>query len=240
MNSVLVALALTAGTADAGPYMWGVGPSISTMVMPGEHPLSWPVAKKVDGERPAIAPYGNNDSGKLSEPYFEKVRGDVSLGAKGLFYLNKDWRGVAHGQLGFGSNYRSSQLSLGIDKIIGGESGAFAFVGGGLGVGSMKWDSTQDSAELKVKHFPLKGQVGGYYKINGKSAIELSIFAQLPMPSLQTLTTDDGTEIDMGVGLNPLAFTHFGVELTGYFGDFKAKGGGGKKKGKKKGKKGRR
>jgi hypothetical protein len=237
MNAALVALALTAGTADAGPYMWGVGPSLSTMVMPGEHPLSWPVAKKIDGDRPAVAPYGKNDSGRISEPYFEKVRGDVSVGAKGLFYLNKDWRGVAHGQFGFGSNYRSSQFSLGVDKIIGGESGAFAFVGGGLGVGSMRWESTQDSAKLKVQNFPLKAQFGGYYKINGKSAVELSIFAQLPMPSIQTLTTDDGTEIDMGVGLNPLAFTHFGLELTGYFGDFMGMGGKmgkGGKKGKKK------
>ena len=77
MNSVLVALALTAGTADAGPYMWGVGPSLSTMVMPGEHPLSWPVAKKIDGDRPAVAPYGKNDSGRLSEPYFEKKIGQA-------------------------------------------------------------------------------------------------------------------------------------------------------------------
>lgn len=237
MIATLLAAALFSGAAQAEPFMWGAGPTISTMVLPGQHPLSWPQAKKVDGERPAIGVYGDNDSGRLSEPYFEKVRGDVALGGRGVMYLNRDWRGGMRGQFGFGNNYRSSQLTLEVDKVIGGESGAFAFVGGGVGIGSMRFNSAQDDAFLKARNYPLRGHVGGYYKINGKAAIELSLFAQLALPSFQTLTTAGGDEIDMGVGVNPLSYSHIGAELTAYFGDFTPPKGG--KKGKK-GKKGKR
>jgi len=231
MTSLLVALALTANTADAKPYMWGVGGSVNTMVLPGGFPSTWSKAKKVDGETPDLGEY-TNDKGYLTSPHFNDVRGDVGVGARGLFYLNGQWRGRASGQLGFGEDYRSGTLTLGVDKIVGGESGAFAFIGGELGLGSQKFSSAEDSAELKVSTFPLQMQAGGYYKINQKNAIELSLFVRAPLPMVQMLETDAGDEHEMGVGLNPLQYANFGVEMSYYFGDFSKPR---KKKGKGKG-----
>ncbi len=232
MTSILVALALSASTAEAKPYMWGVGPTVSTMVIPGQHPVSWPQSQKIDGERQDIGLYGSSDSGRLAEPYFDKVRGDVAFGGRGMLYLNSDWRGAMRGQFGFGSNYRSSQLTLEVDKILAGENGAFVFLGGGAGVGSMTFKSQEDSAYLKLRDVPLRFHGGGYYKINQKSAIELSLFFQLPIPSMQVLNTDEGNEIDMTSGVNIFSYSHFGVELTGYYGDF-SKPRSGRGKGKK-------
>jgi hypothetical protein len=220
MTSLLVALALTASTADAKPYMWGVGGSVNTMILPGGFPSTWSRAKKVDGEFPdAAAPY-INDKGALSGPHFNDVRGDVGVGIRGLFYLNGQWRGRASGQFGFGEEYRSNTVSLGLDKILAGESGAFAFAGGELGLGNQKFTSAEDGAVMKASTFPLRANFGGYYKINKKNAIELSLFVAAPLPMLQLLNTDDGEEVEMGVGLNPLQYGNFGVEFSYYWGDF--------------------
>lgn len=235
MNSLLVALALTASTAEAKPYMWGVGGSVNTMVLPGGFPSTPARVKKVEGEVPDGASLYTADNGALQAPYFNDVRGDVGLGVRGLFYLNGEWRGRASGQMGFGENYRSGVVSLGIDKILAGESGAFAFAGGELGLGSQRFESAEDSAVVRASTFPLRFNVGGYYKINKKNAIELSLFAAAPLPMVQTLTTDAGDEFDVGVGFNPLLYSNFGVEMSYYWGDFSKP----RKKGKK-GKKGRR
>ena len=235
MTSLLLALALAANTAEAKPYMWGVGGSVNTMLLPGGYPSTWSKVKKVDGETPNLSPY-TNEKGYLTSPHFNDVRGDIGVGARGLFYLNGTWRGRASGQLAFGENFRNSQLMLGVDKVLGGESGAFAFMGGELGFGSQKFSSAEDSAVLKTSTFPLRAHLGGYYKINQKNAIELSLFVAAPLPMLQTLETDGGEEHEMGVGLNPLQYANFGLEASYYFGDFSAPKGG--KKGKK-GKKGK-
>jgi hypothetical protein len=220
MNSLLVALALTATTAEAKPYMWGVGGSVNTMVLPGGFPSTWSRAKKIDGEVPAEAAPYTAENGALQSPHFNDVRGDVGIGARGLFYLNGQWRGRASGQLGFGDNYRSSMVSLGADKIIAGESGAFVFVGGELGLGTQKFSSAEDSAYLKSSTFPLRANFGGYYKVNQKNVIELTVFVAAPLPMVQLLTTDAGDEVEMGVGLNPLQYANIGLEASYYFGDF--------------------
>ena len=40
---------LTVSTANAssGPYMWGVGPMVNTIVLPGEHPVGFPKDTRV-------------------------------------------------------------------------------------------------------------------------------------------------------------------------------------------------
>jgi hypothetical protein len=235
MTSLLVALALTASTADAKPYMWGTGGSVNTMILPGGYPSSWAQAKRTDGQVPNLAPY-TNAKGRLTEPHFNEVRGDIGVGARGLMWIHGTWRGRASGQLGFGSDYRSGQVVLGIDKIIGGESGASLLVGGDfLGIGFQRFSSAEDGAELSASTFPLRGHVGLMYKIDKQNAIELSPFVALPLPMQQVLTTDAGEEHEMGIGLNPFQYGNIGIELSYYWGDFSKPN----RKGKK-GKKGRR
>ncbi|MBO84628.1 MAG: hypothetical protein CL927_04665 [Deltaproteobacteria bacterium] len=238
MTSLLVALALSATTADAKPYMWGAGGSVNTMILPGGYPSTWAKAKRVDGTIPNLAPY-TNDNGSLAAPHFNEVRGDLGVGARGLFYINGTWRGRASGQMAFGSDYRGGHLVMGIDKIVGGESGASLLVGGDfLGIGFQRFSSAEDGAELRASTFPVRGHLGLMYKINKTSAIELSPFVALPLPLRQMLTTDAGEEHEMGVGLNPLQYGSIGIELSYYYGDFSKPSRKGKKG--KKGKKGRR
>ncbi len=237
MTSLLVALALSASTADAKPYMWGAGGTVNTMILPGGYPSTWAKAKRVDGEVPDLAPY-TNDKGYLTDPYFNDVRGDVGVGARGLFYIDGTWRARATAQMAFGGDYRSGQLGLGVDKIMGGESGASLFLGADvLGIGFQKYSSAEDGATLRVSTFPIRVHGGVMYKINKKNAIELAPFVAAPLPMVQVLTTDAGEEHEMGIGLNPFQYAHLGIELSYYYGDFSKPSRG--KKGKK-GKKGRR
>ena len=214
MTSLLVALALSATTADAKPYMWGAGGSVNTMILPGGYPSTWAKAKRQDGTIPNLAPY-TNDKGSLAAPHFNEVRGDIGIGGRGLFYINGTWRGRASGQLAFGNDYRGGQLVMGI--------------------GYQRFSSAEDSAELRASTFPLRAHLGLMYKVNKTSAIELSPFVAVPLPMRQVLTTDSGEEHDMGVGLNPFQYGSIGIELSYYYGDFSKP----RKKGKK-GKKGRR
>lgn len=240
-----LALSSTAHAQDLSPPMWGVGGSIGTLLIPGQFPLSNPRLKG-DATAPGVL---LEDNGKtLSEDVFAGVKGDAVIGARGMVYMNRTWRGSADFQLGFGKDFTSRQFTLEVDKTLVGEGPISAFFGAGIGMGGMTFKSAGaaddasevnativDSAEYRARTFPVRARVGADYRLN-KSMFELSLFGQLPLPSTQTLTYEDASgsaqEADVGVGLNPLQYVQFGVELSGYYGDFKAREGG-KNKGKR-------
>ena len=120
---LLAALLPTQALAD-GPYMWGVGPTINTMVYPGEHPAAWPGGTKVE-----------NDEG-TKVPLLDKTRGDVGMGVHGVLYMRKHQRIGAHAWYATGANgFRSPNFTLEYD-FEGTEANGVGVLGGlGLGLG---------------------------------------------------------------------------------------------------------
>ena len=171
--------------------------------------------------------------GRLLLPTSTKFVATLASGAVVSSTSTAPGGGVHPDSLAFGNDYRGGQLVMGIDKILGGESGASLLVGGDfLGIGYQRFSSAEDSAELRASTFPLRAHLGLMYKVNKTSAIELSPFVAVPLPMRQVLTTDSGEEHDMGVGLNPFQYGSIGIELSYYYGDFS--------KPRKKGKKGKK
>jgi hypothetical protein len=242
MNPLLLALALSstdANAKDMAPPMWGIGPTLSTLVFPFNHPISLPTVQDealVDG---VTDPYVNTEGvlNTMSDDQFHDVRGDAALGFRGVIYFNNEWRAGMRGNLGFGKDYSSGLFGLEVDKILFSDGRLNAFAGAGIGLGSMKFKSDDGNAYVKAPQYPIRGQVGGLYKLN-KSAIELSFFLQIPISGRATLYIEpengDSTEIETR-NLNPISYMSGGLELAYYFGDFKQREG--KKKGK--GKRGR-
>lgn len=241
-----LALSSTAHANDLAPPMWGVGPTLSTILLPGNYPSTLPRLKS--GETAPKDLLDENEK-TLSDDYFSQVRGDAAIGVRGLIYANRTWRGALRGQLGFGSNYTSRQLTLEVDKSLLNEGRISAFVGGGIGIGGMTFKSENPevaegveqidyNALYKAQTYPLRVHAGGDYRLN-KYMIEMSLFGQLPLPGNQTLYYDDkdgvAQEAQIGIGFNPLQYVQLGFEISGYWGDFKTREGqGGKgKKGKK-------
>jgi hypothetical protein len=241
-----LALSSTAHAGDLAPPMWGVGPTFSTILLPGNFPSTLPRLKSGETTEAALL----DENGKtLSDDYFSPIRGDAALGVRGLIYANRTWRGALRGQIGFGSNYTSRQITLEVDKSLLNEGRISAFVGGGIGIGGMTFKSeapdvpegeekTEFDAYYKAQTYPLRVHAGGDYRLN-KYMVELSLFGQLPIPGNQTLYYDDkdgvSQEAQIGIGFNPLQYVQLGFELSGYWGDFKTREGQGKngKKGKK-------
>lgn len=208
-----LSLAITSAEAkDSGPYMWGGGPTLLTIAYPGQHPLAYPK--------------------DIRDNFDEKVRGDIGFGAKGAFYINKEYRANAQLVFGTGSGiYKSTEFVFGADKILGGESGGYAFAGAGLGFGKMKFQGNEE-AELDLSTYIIRGQVGGYYRLK-QAAIELDLFAEFIWPGVQTYTTPQGNTVneDQSGGNYLLA----GLQATAYFGDFTPPKNKKNKKDKKKG-----
>lgn len=208
----LAALLLSAPSqaATEGPWMWGVGPTIGTIVYPGRFPISVPTEySELDG----------------------MVRGDVILGLHGVMYLNGDHRLGTHLDAGIARGFSSIGWTLEYERIFLRDSGVHLFGGGGLGFGSYKL-TDEELGTLRTPTYELRAQVGALYK-QKVTAEELIIFAKLPLNGNPTFTDLDGEKVDAEGGGNWL---HFGLQATVYYGDFtskkdkKSKGGSSKSK----------
>jgi hypothetical protein len=191
----MLTMAMPTAEAGSGPYMWGVGPSLSTIAYPGRFP-SWYPKDVREG-------YG-----------FEQVKGDVGLGAKGMIYLDAKNRVGARAVFGFGDDYNSSAITGEYDRYILGSKPAYVFAGGGVGFGQFKF-SGDDTAELRVPTYLFRGQVTGVYR-HDSFMVDVSLFLQFVIPGYQELS-DGGGEEEISGGF----YTHGGLDATIYFGDFK-------------------
>lgn len=244
----LLAVTAVSSTAQAGdgPYMWGVGPTVSTIAFPGRHPISFPKIPQDDLSSGNFS-LDRNENRRITS--LNEVGGDASIGGRGVLYLSRDFRtGLRFHAFTLGQDYNSADFTLEFDKMFFHESKASAFFGGGIGFGTMKFegdaqddpdttdDLTPSSPELKMNTTLARVHVGGIYRMK-TGAVELGLFANLVVPGQATFTGSYGDEVVIDTFGAKGTYWHGGLEATYYFGDFvppkNRKGGKGKKKGKK-------
>lgn len=272
MRTTLAAL-LVAGLGFApqafaidDPYMWGVGPRIGTMVIPGKYPITFPTSVErfdfLDNGNNATCNPNSNDPDHFFEngdPMCEnerrdvdddgipryhtlnEVRGDLNLGGDFVFYLNKGVRFGAMTQVGFGLGEGKRWFDISVmpkvDKILL-EDQVDIYAGGGIGFGYQKFGGTTSTEKLKIPYFPLRVELGAMARTD-TAAFQLGIYGQSSVPGNQVYVTSDGTSHEsVGTPLALFSYLSAGLEFTTYFGDFDPpkKDGGGKKGGKKGGK----
>jgi hypothetical protein len=213
-----------APTADAasGVYMWGVGPTISTIAYPGRHPVSFP---KISNDELAEGDFGADVDDRRRITSLDEVKGDAAIGARGVVYFTRSIRGaVRFHAFSAGKNYNSADVTFEVDKIFFQESKASAYGGLGLGFGNMKFEGDtavedlQDPS-LSMATYLLRGQAGGMYRWKS-TALELGLFANLVVPGVMEFSGQSGDSVEMASFGGNGVYWHGGLEATMYFGDF--------------------
>lgn len=216
MLNALTLMLATSGDAQAadGAYMWGVGPSVSTVFYPTRFPGSFP----------------NAITGEGSDWDFDFRPGDIEFAARGLFYLDMDSRLSARVGLGGGPGWYTRWFDVDFDRMLSSTSGFHTFLGVGGGLGKDRYTDS-DNDQLEVSFFLVRAQFGGIYR-NKTQAYELGLFTAYHVPLEHMLDPADTQEQIKGLGGR---YGQVGLEASVYFGDFKPpsskkkKGKGGKK-----------
>jgi hypothetical protein len=214
-------LALSQPAAALEVKWWGVGPTVGTMAIPGRYPFAFPAnAKGVDEE-------GNEYKG---DPLVNKVRGDISFGARGVLYPTARSRLGARGLigLGIGDVWTSGQLTLEYDAAVINEDGFQLLLGAGVGAGTERFGGGTAEAPdgyLVANYFPLRAQVSTLLRDKVR-AYEVNLYGTWHIVADQTYfadkTVEDGiTGADVG-GIPGAVYGGLGIEATVFFGDFRS------------------
>ena len=198
LTACLVILAggvsLSSPASAAETYMWGVGPSIGTNIIPGAYPVAFP--QKI------------TDAGE-----FEKVRGDVRIGLDGIYYINHFTRVGVAGGLGFGSGYTHSELMLKYHWLQ--QAGALdLLVGAGAGIGSTQFRGAEE-AKLIIPNYPIRAEFAALIRDNWRG-YQLTIFGQYNIQARHLYTDAIGADVEVHGGF----YGTVGVEIAALFGDF--------------------
>ncbi len=179
-------------------WMWGVGPKLGTLVLPGSYPAKF---NRTVTEDAAI----------------ERVRTDLITGVDGVYYANSSTRLGASAGLGLGAGFTDINLLLEYNWVFQSEALDF-LAGAGVGAGSMYFRGEGDS-KLRVPYYPLRAEVGALIRDNSRG-YQLTAFAIYNTPANQFYTTAAGVEVDKqdleGVSFWGAA----GIEVAVMFGDF--------------------
>jgi opacity protein-like surface antigen len=197
--------------ADAA-YMWGVGPSVNTIVWPSSYPNGG-IASKVDDD-------------------MEETTGDIGIGAHGVLYFKKKQRIGSRVWYGTGSGgYRSMNWTVDAD-LWGTESNGMSALGGfGLGLGTQRWQDN-DVGELTMSTYILKGQGSVTYR-RRQQAYEIGAYAGFVLPGTVDFQPIDEDKYRIDGASSAGLYPQIGIQATVFFGDFKPPTSGKKKKGKK-------
>jgi len=144
--------------ASQGPYMWGVGPTISTIVLPGTHPFNFPDEADAAG--------------------FKGTGGDVGFGLHGVMYMRATQRFGTHMWYHTGQNgYSSPNLTLEYDFVGSSANGVTVLGGLGGGFGSQSWENEAGS-KLKMNTFILRAQGSVNYRTKA-NCFEIGAFVNM-------------------------------------------------------------
>ncbi len=199
MKRLLIActalLCSTAARAE-GPYMYGYGLDVGTMLVPGQYPSVLPKQIRQD-----------------EASQIEKVWQDMHLGLEVVAYSNARHRFGAAGAVGFGKNFRDRYFMLKYARVMPWDAGEIV-LGGGAGVGRSKY-TTDGPEELKTPYYPLRVELGPVFRYDFM-AIQPQLYGQYNVTWAHFYTNPEGEEEDVGTGL----YGMIGVELNVYLGEF--------------------
>lgn len=210
---LLLLIALLTPAQAQGPYMWGAGPMLNTIVIPGRYPAGFPPKTK-DGK----------------ESLLQKTKGDFGFGGHGVLYIGKTKRLGTHAWLTGshdGSGYLAPNWTLDFDFAGVDLSGVALLAGLGVGLGHQRWKQS-GAGLLGGATYILRGQTSANYRIK-KMMFEVGLWAEFMFSGPQTWNpsgTDESTSTVPGGFPYPL----MGLEATCYFGDFTPPGSGKKRK----------
>ena len=221
MFMILLGLIAPQSMAASGPYMWGVGPVVNTMVLPGQYPVGFP--KETKAEDP---------DGKM-KTLMDKTGGDIGIGVHGVLYMKKAQRVGGHAwiQKG-GGDFSSQNITLEYDFAGDAANGVTVLAGVGGGFGKQKWD-TGGVGELTMNTYILRGQGGVNYRTK-RNCYEVGGYVNWNIPGKQLWDErGDAEEVEASGGFYPT----LRIEATMFFGDFRPpqNRGGGKGRRKKSG-----
>lgn len=208
MLTMLLALVPDASAINLKWY--GAGPAMSTMLFPGQYPISFPAGAK--------------EGGKASgDPLVEKVGFDLNLAGRGVIYPTKSMRLGTRLELGFGSGFGHQEFLLEYGQVLVNE-GSFQVVGTvGLGVGHEKFRG-EDDGYLDVNYYPIRGEIGGLLRDKWR-AYELALWGTFHIAGQQQYFANPDAEPVEGKG-NSFAsgslYGGVGLQATVWFGDFRS------------------
>ncbi len=193
----VLALSLAGDAYALDPYMWGLGPKLGTMVIPGSYPALLPPAVRSD-----------TASG------IARVKNDLSIGFDGVYYIKGRSRARAHGQIAFGlgSPYFDTNFNLG-GQVVAIPGAMDILFGGSAGVGTASFGGEGDS-KLVMPYYPLRVDASALVK-DSTRGYQLTSYFVYNVPGKQKFTDIAGVESTPGWGVN----FALGVELVLYFGD---------------------
>ena len=193
-------------SADQGPFMWGVGPTISTVALPAQMPFNFP-----------------DEADALN---FKGTGGDVGFGVHAVMYMRHTQRFGTHMWYHTGANgYSSPNLTIEYD-FVGSAANNVAFLGGlGGGFGSQSWENERGD-KLSMNTFIARGPGSVNFR-TPTNMFELAVFLNMFFPSGSTIElASTKEEVDAAFVIYP----QLGLEFTAYFGDFKPPRKGNKKR----------
>ena len=194
---VLTTTVLAPEAQALDPYMWGVGPRIGTMAIPGRYPLRFPNEIR------------DNGSSEL-----ERVRGDVFFGVDSTYYAGAHSRVGAFAGLGLGTQFFDAHLQFEYNYVVSSSAIDFLF-GGGVGFGTHRFSGPEEE-QLVVPYYPLRAESSALVRDNSR-AYQLTLFGQLAVPSNHFYRDFNGFDDDtVGGGF----YATLGIEVAVFFGDF--------------------
>lgn len=204
----LLAVAASSPALALETYMWGLGPRVGTNVLPGKYPILLPKERGEDGT-----------TGPRGDDGIAKVQHDLTVGGKGVYYMDRHHRigfdgGAMFGiAMGPGRSSSTWDFLLTYDYAIEGKALDILF-GGGVGGGTTGFRGPDDQ-RLRVNTFPIRGQITALARDNSRG-YEVTIFAQYNTPSSSTYTDAAGEQPRINGGL----WITSGIQIAVLFGDF--------------------
>ena len=181
--------------AEQGPYMWGVGPTLNTIVLPA-HPANFP--KQAD------------------ELGFKKTGFDMGFGVHAVMYMRATQRFGSHLWYTAGvQGYSSPNITFEYDFIGSSANNVSILAGLGGGFGFQRWKNEQDD-KFKSNTFIARAQGSVNFKTK-YNCYELGLFTNIMFPAGSMIEKADGSEND---DIAFVVYPTLGMEFTAYFGDF--------------------
>lgn len=200
--------------AAAEPYLWGVGPRLGTIVLPGAFPVAFP---------PRVNRYDMDDDGETDldgdgnpiETSLTRSRWEALLGGEGVYYLDETNRVGGLAGVALGDRFFDLHLIAKYDRVL--VPGSIDILaGGGVGFGWMRFGGDVGEERLSLTYYPLRLHLLGQIR-DGSRAYQLGVAGQFDVPARHSYVGQKGEEIEVSAPVNYLLLQ---LELTVMFGDF--------------------